>query len=178
MITRRQLATIIPGDVDVIIGVHKQILNKLLQGPLPNMEIEEASDVSLKMVLSVYEEFIPLFDDAYLDYCSRYGASAAEVMSLVKNNKQFKNFIEKAAQNTNTEVESLLIKPVQRLYKYPLFFRDLRKKVPNNHPSTTLVDRVVQLIGTCASNVNKSITETVCYHISMIKSSLLVIMKR
>ena len=160
MITRKQLATIIPGDIDVIVGLHKQIISKLLSGPEPDKENEEVSDACLTFVLNVFADFIPKFDAVYLDYCSRYGASAAEVMSLVKRNKEFRKFIEKAARDTRSEVESLLIKPVQRLYKYPLFFRDMRKKIPEDHRCSVLIDRVVELMGICAANVNKSIRDT------------------
>lgn len=52
-------------------------------------------------------------------------------------------------------LESLLIKPVQRLLKYPLLLKLLSELTSDSHPDKYSLDKAVDSISTCATRINE-----------------------
>ncbi|RKO93238.1 hypothetical protein BDK51DRAFT_30320 [Blyttiomyces helicus] len=63
---------------------------------------------------------------AYTQYCSNQAAAAAKITALMQSKKEFRQFLEEAHRQPfarQLDLASFLIKPVQRLCKYPLLIR-------------------------------------------------------
>merc|ERR1712196_611220 len=58
-------------------------------------------------------------------------------------------------------LESYLIKPVQRLTKYPLFWKDLLKAVPHSHPERAQLEKADELVRTVSMAVNQTLSDEV-----------------
>ncbi len=86
------------------------------------------------------------FFKIYFEYLNNFTVSMAEVKKLKQSNETFKDFILKIRKNKNygnLDLEDFLIKPVQRLPKYVLLFKQLLKKTPNEHPDFHNIKRVL-----------------------------------
>ena len=58
------------------------------------------------------------------------------------------------------DLEDFLIKPVQRLTKYPLFFHELLKRVPDEHPSRPALEKANGLMAKVSHSVDNSLAGT------------------
>ena len=56
-------------------------------------------------------------------------------------------------------LESYLLKPIQRLTKYPLFWKDLLKSVPRTHPDRAALEKADELVRTVSQAVNAKLNE-------------------
>ena len=54
-------------------------------------------------------------------------------------------------------ISSMLIKPVQRLCKYPLLFRELLHEIPDEHPHRALVLSAARTVTAVAAEVNEAV---------------------
>lgn len=59
------------------------------------------------------------------------------------------------------QLESFLIKPVQRLTKYPLFWKDMLKAVPHTHPQRAQLEKADELVRTVSMAVNQTLSDEV-----------------
>lgn len=81
-------------------------------------------------------KMLPFFKLYYL-YCNNFHHSSEEVESMKNNQHPFTERIKKmefTEEMQNLDLSSLLIKPVQRLPKYVLLFKDLIKNTEQTHP--------------------------------------------
>ena len=63
----------------------------------------------------------------YASYCKNYETALATLSRCRRTNHAFAGFCTKASASAgSSSIDNLIIKPVQRLMKYPLFFGDLR----------------------------------------------------
>jgi hypothetical protein len=89
---------------------------------------------------TVFAEMVP-FLRAYASYCGTYTAAVACVAALSETKPKLAKFLGKARQVPQCrglDLASFLIKPPQRLCKYPLFFNDLLKRMAVPKPTTGL----------------------------------------
>ncbi|KAH3742532.1 calmodulin-binding protein [Pelomyxa schiedti] len=73
----------------------------------------------------------------YIPYCSGHEESVEVVIETFKRNKSFASFWaerRKLPECQNLELNAMLIKPVQRLCKYPLLLRELIASTPKEDP--------------------------------------------
>jgi RhoGEF domain/SOS1/NGEF-like PH domain len=120
------------------------------EGMLPDVSI---GDTFLKHV----RELIPI----YTPYCLNQSKSvqAFEKVSASKKFSGFAKLVEAAAQDPECEglpLMSFLIKPVQRLCKYPLLLRELIKATPDSHPDFKPIGEAQRLTQSLVDEVNSS----------------------
>jgi len=75
----------------------------------------------------------------YIDYCSRHEASMLRLQEVMNSSPKtqafFKECTELARKQTNAwDLGSLLIKPVQRVLKYPLLIQQILNSTSSTHP--------------------------------------------
>ena len=101
----------------------------------------------LKIALENYENkkteiaklFHKYFEDfkIYFNYCRNYKEMQVVMANFIKKNHifiQFLSTVERTNTLNNSDLYSFLIKPIQRLPKYVLLFKDLQKNTDETHP--------------------------------------------
>ena len=96
------------------------------------------------------------FFKMYMQYCANYPLAVKHYERLVKENKKFAAFMKKCEGDKDCKgllFGSWVIKPVQRLCKYPLLLRELKAQSPEGHPdhdsilaAKAKIDEVVDVV--------------------------------
>eukprot|EP01119_Soliformovum_irregulare_P010579 TRINITY_DN2612_c0_g1_i1.p1 TRINITY_DN2612_c0_g1~~TRINITY_DN2612_c0_g1_i1.p1 ORF type:complete len:490 (-),score=126.53 TRINITY_DN2612_c0_g1_i1:41-1486(-) len=92
----------------------------------------------------------------YSIYCAHYSTSMDAVEYLKGCNQSFSQLCKNIKQETDLSLTDYLIKPVQRLLKYPLFFTELVKNTPQSSEDHPKLVAVLEILRTIAGNVNAS----------------------
>lgn len=74
---------------------------------------------------------------AYITFCGRQLDSAALLQELTESNTAFREVVKKCQGNYLTKgmpLSSFLIKPMQRITKYPLLIGKVLENTPSEHP--------------------------------------------
>ena len=86
------------------------------------------------VVSSAFIKYAPQFT-CYTPYCVRFMSANNKLLDLMRDDEKFrKRVYEISIANDNERLDSLLIRPVQRITKYHLFFRDLLASLDSSHP--------------------------------------------
>ena len=95
-----------------------------------------------------------------------YGMYAKNYMAALETTRRcrhlrdgFAEFLSSAHARSESKgllLEDFLIKPVQRLLKYPLFFESFLKGVPADHPHRPLLEKARELVVGISASVNNS----------------------
>jgi len=108
------------SNIEQINGVNKQLLSFLEKRQQENKFITEISDIWLTM-----HEYLKMYNL----YCGNYTFAITKLEDL-KNSKSIAKFLNNQATRKETEslsLDSLLIKPVQRIAEYPYYLKDILK---------------------------------------------------
>lgn len=119
LITKKDLNTLF-SNVEQIYGVNKELLSLFEKRQQENPYVNEIGDIWLTM-----NDYLKM----YLLYCSNY-ATALTRLEELKNIKNFSKFLMTQFQNPESrclKLDSFLIKPVQRICKYPLLLKEILK---------------------------------------------------
>lgn len=102
---------------------------------------------------------ISSFLKLYSAYCAHYQAAVDEVIQLKEKNTRFCSFCkeQEAAEDAHgLSLSDLLIKPVQRVLKYPLFIRSMLKYTSPTDPDRSKLEQVIILLEEVSRYINKS----------------------
>ena len=102
------------------------------------------------------------FFKLYSFYCRNYERALTTLANCRKHVNGLTDFLNTQArlpQCKGLSLESYLIKPVQRLTKYPLFWKDLLKAVPHTHPARDELEKADELVRTVSMAVNQTLTD-------------------
>eukprot|EP01094_Clydonella_sp_ATCC50884_P010759 TRINITY_DN20591_c0_g1_i1.p1 TRINITY_DN20591_c0_g1~~TRINITY_DN20591_c0_g1_i1.p1 ORF type:complete len:470 (-),score=111.52 TRINITY_DN20591_c0_g1_i1:133-1542(-) len=82
----------------------------------------------------------------YVDYSIGYASAIKMLAKLKSRTPAFASFIEgvEGAQSKKLRLQDYLIKPVQRLCKYPLMFKQLLKHTAEDHEDHAYMSRIMQ----------------------------------
>ncbi|KAF9415575.1 hypothetical protein BGZ94_000061 [Podila epigama] len=100
-------------------------------------EAEESYDDAQTFVGEAFIQMISRIRRVYSEYCKRQEASAQHLQELDQR-REFKSFFEACTEKckgktTGWDLASLLIKPVQRVLKYPLLINQIHALTPPDH---------------------------------------------
>ena len=139
-------------------------------GKICNGTAEEASQLLARG--EVYEEdepdrvgqaflkLMPRIEQVYSGYCSRHEASMSRLQDLLSSQPKVAAFINECTQvaraYTNAwDLSSLLIKPVQRVLKYPLLLSQILASTSSKHPDMDSLAAASVEIQKVADNINE-----------------------
>lgn len=115
---------------------------------------------SPEQTLLRYVDFFRL----YVEYVSNFSFSCATLSNLMSTNKSFKAFL--AAQldkyPQRQDLNSLLIMPVQRLPRYVLLLRELRRYAPSDRHA--LIDSAIDKVEAICQRINQAQSEAERLH--------------
>lgn len=155
---------VIFGNIETLMTVNSELLSVLDAG-LVNL-LKKTGAISLGDIAGVYapafQRISPLFK-MYGQYCHQYQSAINRLSKVRLENQQLDEFlIDKGRKMANNFVSlnSLLIKPVQRICKYPLLFESLMKDLKKIKASPDLTKSIAELSKT--ADVVNHIAEAVC----------------
>lgn len=135
------------SNIEAIYEVNLSFLRKLQERERESPEMKDMADILVEIVRDLY---------VYSDYCSNYPAAIRTSKKLLEENKELKalmNNILKDPEIRGLSFGSFLIKPIQRICKYPLLIKDLDKYTSKISRETIHIklalkklDEVMQLI--------------------------------
>eukprot|EP01105_Mastigella_eilhardi_P021758 TRINITY_DN529_c2_g1_i2.p1 TRINITY_DN529_c2_g1~~TRINITY_DN529_c2_g1_i2.p1 ORF type:complete len:657 (-),score=172.43 TRINITY_DN529_c2_g1_i2:126-2096(-) len=98
----------------------------------------------------------------YTEYSKNYPNALATLNRLKKNNPEFRKFLEKQAKEHSDALaamdilDSLIIRPIQRIPRYKLLLTDLIKNVPETDPDFPALRKSLDLMLDVAMALNDS----------------------
>eukprot|EP00002_Diphylleia_rotans_P033514 TRINITY_DN7134_c0_g2_i5.p1 TRINITY_DN7134_c0_g2~~TRINITY_DN7134_c0_g2_i5.p1 ORF type:complete len:854 (+),score=154.69 TRINITY_DN7134_c0_g2_i5:132-2693(+) len=98
----------------------------------------------------------------YSTYCAAYDNILVLITKLRQSNASFRKFLKAALAKDvcrGLDITSFLIKPVQRICKYPLLFKELLKYTDSAHPDHANLESALSIVQKCAEGVNQKVKE-------------------
>lgn len=139
-------ATSVFSSLDDIILVHQEFVRKL----------EQRHDLNrFKRIADIFLSIHPYLK-VYSEYCRNYAGALINLETLQRMNPLFQTFLQKSEQKYKFDLSSLLLKPVQRICKYPLFLERLQKHTSSRHPEHQELRFASSLILKILNDVNES----------------------
>ena len=129
------------SNIEELLAVH-EILQKDIQ------DSQKIGSTFLKMThyLKIYSV-----------YCANYPTALTFLSSKKEtdNLRLFLNTFHSLEEAKGLSIETFLMKPVQRICKYPLLLRQINLKTPDDHPDKTNLLLAIEKIEEVVESVNK-----------------------
>jgi hypothetical protein len=96
--------------------------------------------------LKMYTAFVNAYDNIW------------QVLSALKNSKKFQSFVQKVkkADPTVSNLESLMIMPIQRIPRYLLLLKELKKNTPEFHRDYPALVTATDRLALITSHINSA----------------------
>lgn len=149
-----EMVVVLEGAVGKICnGAPEDASQLLAQGEV----VEEAET---DRVGQAFLKLMPRIEQVYSAYCSRHEASMAKLQELTSSQPKVGAFLSEctlaARAYTNAwDLSSLLIKPVQRVLKYPLLLKEILASTSHKHPDIENLSAASVEIQKVADNINE-----------------------
>eukprot|EP01094_Clydonella_sp_ATCC50884_P013095 TRINITY_DN23367_c0_g1_i1.p1 TRINITY_DN23367_c0_g1~~TRINITY_DN23367_c0_g1_i1.p1 ORF type:complete len:445 (-),score=75.27 TRINITY_DN23367_c0_g1_i1:97-1338(-) len=149
------------------------VYNPLEQSSIADKDTMSAIFSNITQLLAVNQEFLrnlenqsmPLGDTlyqigdyfrSYSFYCNRHAEGVAVLHGAVKRSKDMQAYFSKVSPNRGLYgIEDMLIKPVQRICKYPLLLRELLRYTPPAHPDRAKLESALEKIQSITKEINE-----------------------
>jgi hypothetical protein len=137
------------SNAKLLVSVNKMLLADLIK----RIKANQGYDVG--------ESFILLGDylKMYATYCTNQETAGEVVTRAEKTNPRFRAFLQKALADPQTNrllLRDYLIKPMQRICKYPLFLRELINHTDRDHPDYDNLTHALDKIHNVVMSVNEN----------------------
>ena len=149
-----EMVVVLEGAVGKICcGTAEEAIRLLAQGKVnEEAETDRVGQAFLKLM--------PRIEQVYSAYCSRHEASMARLQELLSTQPKVGVFLSECTQAarayTNAwDLSSLLIKPVQRVLKYPLLLSQILASTTSKHPDLESLSAASVEIQKVADNINE-----------------------
>lgn len=149
----------IPGvDLEVMFGNIEEICeisSKLLR----SMELAAKSDFDNQLLGPCFVHLAEEMKQAYGPYCKNHD-DVITLLEKYEDNPQIKEYFEQRLQCmrqlTNVfDLGSILIKPIQRILKYPLLLSELLKTTDDEHPDKKEIQIAIDSMTDVAKSINE-----------------------
>jgi len=141
------------SNIEQILNVHTEVLTQL------DIQLEKGIDPSkLEITLrNISGIFINLGDSfkVYAEYCMNQ-QTAIETLNQCSKNSAFRDYEDLTRKSCGqVRLDGFLAKPVQRICKYPLFFRDMSKTTPESSPAYSSLKIALETMEHAANHINE-----------------------
>ncbi|CAI7585486.1 unnamed protein product [Penicillium glandicola] len=107
----------------------------------------------------IFVEHMAQMEKVYTDYLKNHDAANKKLQVVQRNPKVgfWLSECQKGAVDLTTawDLDSLLVKPVQRILKYPLILRDLLESTPNDHPDQAAIATALEEVTNVSHRINE-----------------------
>ncbi|KAJ3091674.1 Myosin 10A, isoform D [Quaeritorhiza haematococci] len=137
------------SNIEQLVAANQQFLNLISAKRDANPLIEEIGDAFVE----ISESF-----KVYTVYCGNY-PSAMKLVHSLQANPEFKEHTQRwmnSPEGRGLSLESFLIKPVQRICKYPLLIKELTKHTDKAHKDYASLEAAMEKIEAVVALVNES----------------------
>lgn len=147
------------SNLTVLKNVNKQMvadLSKVVAPPSQELELGELTNDAL--IAPVFLQFADILK-VYSFYCNGQVQAFDAVEQCKKKYPAFAKFVEEQMNNPEThglQLISYLIKPTQRICKYPLLLRELLANTPRDHPDYKPLQEAMAKVELIVSSINES----------------------
>eukprot|EP00794_Sanderia_malayensis_P017600 gene17600-19353_t len=141
-------------DIETIFGNLEDIydFNKSILEELEGIE-EKRNPV---MISQCFLKKAEGFNSLYVQYCTNYPESAAFLAEILKDKEIADFFLERQKALSHTlPIDSYLMKPVQRIMKYHLLFKDMAKHIELGTPGFDVVQTTAAAMADVAEYINE-----------------------
>eukprot|EP01090_Pellita_catalonica_P005896 TRINITY_DN16102_c0_g1_i1.p1 TRINITY_DN16102_c0_g1~~TRINITY_DN16102_c0_g1_i1.p1 ORF type:complete len:773 (-),score=158.68 TRINITY_DN16102_c0_g1_i1:127-2445(-) len=143
------------GNVTVIEEVNKKFCTKL-EERLEGLEKEDYVHVSIG---DIFLQSANKFKAPYSKYCSNFRPSITVVQYFTEKLPSFAEFGLKCKNHPDAkklDLGAYLIKPVQRVCKYPLLLRELIKCTPQDHTDYADLNRALEMLQEVTADIDSA----------------------
>lgn len=141
---------------------HNQPTGSTSSGAVEVTEPERMSELEKDRATSVGQVFVTYIaqmEKVYTDYLKNHDAANKKLQALqrIPNVGIWLSECRKCAHDLTTawDLDSLLVKPVQRILKYPLILRDLLESTPNDHPDRAAIASALGEVTNVSHRINE-----------------------
>ncbi|XP_022646625.1 dynamin-binding protein-like isoform X3 [Varroa destructor] len=139
------------GNLDEVIEVSSQLLAR--------METEQKRMEDEQRVGACFGELVARLQDIYSHYCRNHD-DVSGLLARYERDADINRFLQNGIsemQRTNNcfDLASVLIKPVQRILKYPLLINELEKATEDAHPDKQLLLQAMDDMARVATDINE-----------------------
>ncbi|XJO78856.1 hypothetical protein BDV3_003234 [Batrachochytrium dendrobatidis] len=148
---------IIFSNIEQLLPVNMELLKSLVKRQETNKVIEYVGDAFIRV-----SDYLKM----YTMYCSNHPYALIKLQS-VRQNKSVAKFLDQCAQQPecrNLNLANFLLKPVQRVCKYPLFLRELIKATEPDHVDSENLVKALLKIETVVTIINEGARQTENVH--------------
>ncbi|CAL7945881.1 unnamed protein product [Xylocopa violacea] len=140
------------GNLFEVIQVAEELLDMILKAM-------KGCDEEQQTVGPCFTEMAEKLKSVYVKYCGNHEA-ALSLLKKYENNEEIMKIFNKGIETLRYKVacfdmSSILIKPVQRILKYPLILYELVKCTEDNHPDKRTVEEAWKTMTAVASHINE-----------------------
>ncbi|XP_029637819.1 dynamin-binding protein isoform X2 [Octopus sinensis] len=149
----------IPGvDLDVMFGNIEDICEISLK-LLRSMELAAKAEFDNQLIGPCFVNLADEMKQAYGPYCKNHD-DVITLLEKYEDNPQIKEYFEQRLQCmrqlTNVfDLGSILIKPIQRILKYPLLLSELLKTTDDDHPDKKEIQVAIDSMTDVAKSINE-----------------------
>ncbi|KAI8847552.1 Dbl homology domain-containing protein [Chytridium lagenaria] len=118
------------------------------QSESENNVVEQVGDIFIRV-----SDYLKM----YAMYCSNHPYAVMKLQAL-RNAKAIAKFLDQCAsmpESRSLGLQHFLLKPIQRICKYPLFLRELIKNTESDHPDSANLIKALLKIETVVTIVNE-----------------------
>mmetsp|Transcript_8188 Transcript_8188/g.34398 ORF Transcript_8188/g.34398 Transcript_8188/m.34398 type:complete len:1216 (+) Transcript_8188:36-3683(+) len=148
LVTEQQRVAIF-SNIDLIFDMHTNLLDKLGKW---------AQHPDGPQVADCFGE-LTQYRKLFSDYCNNHANAANSVDSLMRKSAAFRQFVEEEQSHPRCNgmpFTSFLIKPVQRICKYPLFLRELVKHTDEVNEEYPKLVAVLESVNSVVESINNT----------------------
>lgn len=163
-INKKEMADIF-GNIAQLFEVNLELL-RIIENNLGiadaegDQRAEKKDDNDLATAFAeAFTNMLPVFKAFYSVYANNYEKSIDVMEECRIQNPMFRKFLEVACRSEDLkglDLGDFLIKPVQRICKYPLFFRGLLECTDESHPMHVKLKAAAQAVARIADQVNQT----------------------
>lgn len=150
IIAQEQARTVF-GNVEEVAALNRHLL--------ANIEAESRKDIPQQLMGQVFLEMAQSNRfDVYTEYCANHNRAREMINKILETNSAFATFLDQTRTRDTKklmDVKCYLIKPLQRICKYPLLLREMLKFINEHHSDYAGIVSAVAKLQIVLNDINQ-----------------------